>query len=71
MLEVQLDHRYCPTCESEQLFEAPLCQDGHGANCPDLACVTCGTALFVVVISDTATPAPGSARESANTRRSA
>ncbi len=71
MLEVQLDHRYCPTCESEQLFEAPLCQDGHGKNCPDLACVACGTALFVVVISDTASPVAASARESANARRTA
>ena len=71
MLEVQLDHRYCPTCESEQLFEAPLCQDGHGVDCPDLSCVTCGMALFVVVISDTASPAPASAREATARRRSA
>ena len=34
MLEVQLDHRYCPTCESEQLFEAPLCLDGHDSSNP-------------------------------------
>ncbi len=70
MLEMQLDHRYCPTCESEQLFEAPVCQDGHDVDCPDLSCVTCGTALFVIVISESAAPqaAPLSAR---TVRRSA
>ena len=70
MLEVQLDHRYCPTCESEQLFEAPACQDGHSANCPDLACVTCGMALYVVVITDVAHSSTGSSRPDAAQRRS-
>ena len=37
----------CPTCRRLQLFEQPVCPDGHGAECPDWMCVVCGTALFV------------------------
>jgi hypothetical protein len=36
---------YCPTCARETLTEAPPCPDGHGENCPDRACLECGTAL--------------------------
>jgi hypothetical protein len=38
---------YCPTCTHESLAEAPPCPDGHGAQCPDRACVECGAALLV------------------------
>jgi hypothetical protein len=38
---------YCPTCARESLAEAPPCPDGHGAACPDRACVECGTALLL------------------------
>jgi len=65
MLDVQLDYRYCPTCDAEQLFEAPACEDGHGADCPELACVTCGTALHVLIVTETA------ARPRVDKRRSA
>lgn len=37
---------YCPTCGDERLAETPPCPDGHGADCPDRACVDCGTALM-------------------------
>jgi hypothetical protein len=40
---------YCPTCARESLAETPPCQDGHGGQCPDRACVDCGTALVVDV----------------------
>jgi hypothetical protein len=36
---------YCPTCARESLAETPPCPDGHGDQCPDKACVECGTAL--------------------------
>lgn len=38
---------YCPTCGDERLAETPPCPDGHGAGCPDRACVECGTALLL------------------------
>ena len=38
---------YCPTCLRECLAEAPPCPDGHGDECPDRACVDCGTALVL------------------------
>ncbi|GAA3762307.1 hypothetical protein [Micromonospora maritima] len=39
---------HCDTCEGVVLFEAPPCGDGHGADCPELACTGCGTAVLVV-----------------------
>lgn len=38
---------YCPSCARECLAEIPPCLDGHGAECPDRACVECGTALVL------------------------
>jgi hypothetical protein len=38
---------YCPTCQRDSLAEAPPCPDGHGDECPDRACVECGTALVL------------------------
>jgi hypothetical protein len=36
---------FCPTCDQQQFAEAPPCDDGHGDDCPDRACVECGTAI--------------------------
>jgi hypothetical protein len=36
----------CPTCAALRAAEQPPCADGHGADCPDRACVECGTALY-------------------------
>jgi hypothetical protein len=44
---VELLCLYCPTCARERLAEAPPCPDGHGVDCPDRACVECGTALLL------------------------
>ena len=47
----------CPTCEDETDFAQPLCADGHtadGGECPEWACVDCGTA---VVVGDVHRPA--------------
>jgi hypothetical protein len=38
---------YCPSCQHECLAETPPCPDGHGDQCPDRACVECGTALVL------------------------
>jgi hypothetical protein len=39
---------HCPRCGNERRFERPPCVDGHGADCPEWACVECGTAILVV-----------------------
>jgi hypothetical protein len=41
---------HCPTCDDVREFEQPTCVDGHtddGGECPERACVDCGTALVV------------------------
>ncbi len=47
--------RWCSPCGDEQLFEVPPCEDGHGEDCVDLACVECGHAIVVgtLVADDT------------------
>lgn len=39
--------RWCPCCRAERPFETPPCPDGHGADCPELACIDCGWAVLV------------------------
>jgi hypothetical protein len=39
--------RHCSICGDERGFEQPSCDDGHGTDCPELACVECGMALVV------------------------
>lgn len=39
--------RHCSSCGEEREFETPPCVDGHGLDCPELACITCGAAVFV------------------------
>ena len=43
---------WCPECSDERDFETPPCEDGHGADCLDLACVECGFAIVVGVLLD-------------------
>jgi hypothetical protein len=52
---VQIDYRWCSTCDGKQLFEQPPCEDGHGDDCLDLACVTCGSALVLGLVDTPAT----------------
>jgi hypothetical protein len=47
---VEVLERWCGGCERETLFEVPPCEDGHGDDCLDLACVACGTAVVVGVL---------------------
>ena len=38
----------CPSCDGEREFVQPPCADGHtedGGECPEWACVGCGTAF--------------------------
>ena len=38
----------CPSCGQDSEFEQPVCADGHtedGGECPEWACVDCGTAF--------------------------
>jgi hypothetical protein len=44
---IELLFLYCPTCARECLAEMPPCRDGHGDQCPDRACIECGTALLL------------------------
>ena len=46
----RLQQRWCAECAAETLFELPPCQDGHGDECLDLACVECGAALVLGVL---------------------
>ena len=39
--------RYCATCRADGAFEQPECLDGHGRDCPEWVCVTCGDAFVV------------------------
>ncbi len=38
---------WCTECGGQQLFEQPPCLDGHGPDCPELACTSCGAAVLV------------------------
>ena len=42
--------RWCGDCRDDRVFEVPPCEDGHGADCLDLACVDCGSAVVVGVL---------------------
>ncbi|MFR9779906.1 hypothetical protein ACL02O_28100 [Micromonospora sp. MS34] len=57
---------YCDNCEGVVLFEAPPCVDGHGADCPELACSGCGAALLIATF---AFPAPRLDRRHRTARR--
>ena len=39
--------RWCVPCGDETFFEVPPCEDGHGEDCLDLACVDCGHAVVL------------------------
>ncbi len=41
----ELVDRFCDDCGEVRAFFTPPCEDGHGADCTDLACTHCGFAL--------------------------
>lgn len=40
---------HCPECAALKEFEQPPCLEGHGADCPEWLCLSCGTALLIGV----------------------
>lgn len=44
---VLVELRWCAGCADERAFDVPPCEDGHGLDCLDLACVECGHAIIV------------------------
>ncbi len=57
----------CPECREESAFEQPPCTDGHGLDCPEWFCVTCGSAVFVGALEEEMfrlAPEPAAARRS-------
>lgn len=38
---------HCTHCREERDFEQPPCGEGHGVDCPDLACIECGMAVVL------------------------
>ncbi len=55
-LQTARDQRWCPECADERSFEMPPCEDGHGADCLDLACLDCAFAIVVGVLVADAEP---------------
>ena len=47
----------CAMCGQLQAFECPPCAEGHG-DCPELACIECGTAVLLGLADDPAAVAP-------------
>jgi hypothetical protein len=48
---VEVLERWCGGCRDETVFEVPPCEDDHGHDCPDLACVVCGLAVVMGVMA--------------------
>jgi hypothetical protein len=46
---MRIEIRWCPSCATDTPFEQPPCEDGHGEDCLDLACLECG---FGIVLRD-------------------
>lgn len=46
------DLRWCAECADERPFEMPPCEDGHGLDCLDLACVDCGMAIVAGLLPE-------------------
>ena len=56
----------CPDCGGARDFVQPVCVDGHaeaGVECPEWACVECGTAIVIGWFAVDA-PAPAARRRS-------
>jgi hypothetical protein len=40
--------QWCTTCRCDQGFEQPVCDEGHGTDCPEWFCVECGHAVVLM-----------------------
>ncbi|WP_169806820.1 hypothetical protein [Actinomadura macra] len=50
------------------MFEQPPCPDGHGGECPERACVECGTAVLVGLLPAVPVPTPVEERDTSPSR---
>ena len=46
---------YCSDCGDVEAFEQPPCVDGHGADCPEWLCLTCGAAVLINMMVERST----------------
>ena len=53
---MRVEFRWCSHCSSKTLFEQPPCDDGHGTECLDLACMDCGFGITLRDLSPAAEP---------------
>ncbi len=51
MVSMVVELRWCAGCADQRAFEVPPCEDGHGLDCLDLACVECGHAIVVGIFA--------------------
>ena len=51
--------RWCSGCRDGQVFEQPVCEDGHGADCRDLCCAMCGLGIHDGMLIAIAEDVPG------------
>jgi hypothetical protein len=38
---------HCDVCAKVRAFEQPACVESHDGECPDWACTSCGSAIFL------------------------
>jgi hypothetical protein len=60
----------CAECGGQRRFEQPPCLDGHGADCPEWACVECGAAVLVGALRPVPSPVPPARADEAPARLS-
>jgi hypothetical protein len=58
-----MNTRYCPGCRAQRVVEQPPCADGH-LDCPEWACVECGTAIVGGWLAADVAPRPVAASRS-------
>lgn len=49
---------FCSICGDDRRFERPPCADGHGDECPELACTDCGAAVLTGGLLPSSTTPP-------------
>ncbi|MDG4756826.1 hypothetical protein [Micromonospora sp. WMMD710] len=68
-----MSHRelHCDVCAGVAPFETPPCVDGHGADCPELICTGCGTAVVIATFAFRVTRLADHRRRQPTQRRAA
>lgn len=60
-MEPDAEH-YCPFCLDVSGFDPVPCPDGHGPDCPELACRLCGTVILLGLLPVHEPAHPGATR---------